>query len=222
MTIAGLLALAVLDSVNPSAIAVTLYLLSIATSRAHVKVAVYISTIFVTYFALGVMMVLGIDALVPSLGDVLGSRTGLVIQSLIGLALLVYGLTASTARRSSQAVARPSAGTYAALAALGVSVTAMELPTAIPYFAAVALITEAKLPIQAWAPLLGMYNVIFVLPPIALLAGHVVFGKRLAETYATLRQRLQERAQETMLWVAGLVGGALFVTGMIELAARLR
>ena len=37
-------------------------------------------------------MVLGIDALVPSLGDVLGSRTGLVVQSLIGLALLVYSL----------------------------------------------------------------------------------------------------------------------------------
>jgi len=222
MTIAGLMALAVLDSVNPSAIAVTLYLLSIATSGAHVKVAVYISTIFVTYFALGVMMVLGIDALVPSLGDVLGSRTGLVAQTLIGLALLVYSLTASTARTPSQPVSRPSAGTYTALAALGVSVTAMELPTAIPYFAAVALITEAKLPIQAWAPLLGMYNVIFVLPPIALLAGHVVFGKRLAETYATLRQRLEEGAQETMLWVAGLVGGGLFMTGMIELAARLR
>ena len=167
-------------------------------------------------------MVLGIDALVPSLGDVLGSRTGLVAQTLIGLALLVYSLRASTARTPSQAVSHPSAGTYAALAALGVSVTAMELPTAIPYFAAVALITEAKLPIQAWAPLLGMYNVMFVLPPIALLAGHVVFGKRLAETYATLRQRLQKGAQETMLWVAGLVGGGLFVTGMIELAARLR
>ena len=222
MTIAGLMALAVLDSVNPSAIAVTLYLLSIATSGAHVKVAVYISTIFVTYFALGVMMVLGIDALVPALADVLGSRTGLVAQTLIGLALLVYSLTASTARTPSQAVSHPSAGTYAALAALGVSVTAMELPTAIPYFAAVALITEAKLPIQAWAPLLGMYNVMFVLPPIALLAGHVVFGKRLGETYATLRQRLQKGAQETMLWVAGLVGGGLFVTGMIELAARLR
>ena len=221
MTIAGLMALAVLDSVNPSAIAVTLYLLSIATSGAHVKVAVYISTIFVTYFALGVMMVLGIDALVPALADVLGSRTGLVAQTLIGLALLVYSLTASTARTPSQAVSHPSAGTYAALAALGVSVTAMELPTAIPYFAAVALITEAKLPIQAWAPLLGMYNVMFVLPPIALLAGHVVFGKRLGETYATLRQRLQKGAQETMLWVAGLVGGGLFVTGMIELAARL-
>ena len=52
---------------------------------------------------------------------------------------------------------------------LGVSVTAMELPTAIPYFAAIALISEAGLPIRAWAPLLGVYNVIFVLPPIALL-----------------------------------------------------
>ena len=136
--------------------------------------------------------------------------------------LLVYSLTASTNRQSSPVVARPSANTYAALVMLGISVTAMELPTAIPYFAAIALISEAGLPIRAWAPLLGMYNVIFVLPPIALLVGHLVLQDRLAEPYAALRQRLESGARETMLWVAGLVGGWLFVTGMIELVARLR
>ena len=158
-------------------------------------------------------MILGLDALLPSIDEFLDSRIGFAAQSLVGLAMLAYSLTASRDRPSSQELARPSASAYAALVALGVSVTAMELPTAIPYLAAVALMAEARLPIQAWAPLLGLYNVIFVLPPVALLVGHVVFGQRLAEPYAAFGQRLQQGAQETMLWVAGLVGGGLFVTG---------
>ena len=222
MTIAGVLFLAVIDSINPSAIVVTLYLLSTAGSRALVQVAVYVSAIFITYLLLGVMLVLGIESLLPSLGGILSGRAGLIAQCLVGLVLLVYSLTASTHDQSAPVVARPSAGTYAALVMLGVSVTAMELPTAIPYFAAIALISEAALPFRAWLPLLGMYNVIFVLPPIALLVGHLVLQGRLAEPYAALRQRLESGARETMLWVAGLVGGGLFVTGLIELVARLR
>jgi hypothetical protein len=222
MTIAGVLFLAVIDSINPSAIVVTLYLLSMAGSRALVQVAVYVGAIFVTYLLLGVMMMMGIESLLPSLGGVLRGQTGFIVQSLVGLVLLVYSLTASATRQSSPVVALPSARTHAALVMLGVGVTAMELPTAIPYFAAIALISEAGLPIRAWAPLLGIYNVIFVLPPIALLVGHLVLQRRLAASYAALRQRLESGARDTMLWVAGLVGGGLFVTGMIELVARLR
>ena len=222
MTIVGVLLLALVDSINPSAIVVTLYLLSTAGSGVLVRVIVYVSAIFVTYLLLGVMMVLGIESLLPSLGGLFRGRVGLVVQSLVGLALLIYSLTASTNRQSSPVVARPPARTYAALVMLGISVTAMELPTAIPYFAAIALISEAGLPIRVWAPLLGVYNVIFVLPPIALLVGHLVLQRQLAESYAALRQRLESGARETMLWVAGLVGGWLFLTGMIELVARLR
>lgn len=222
MTIAGVLFLAVIDSINPSAIVVTLYLLSMAGARALVQVGVYVGAIFITYLLLGVMMVLGIESLLPSLSGVLRSRAGLIAQNLVGLMLLVYSLTASTNRQSSPVIARPSASTFAALVMLGVSVTAMELPTAIPYFAAIAVISESGLPVRAWAPLLGIYNVIFVIPPIALLVGHLVLQGRLAQPYAALRQRLESGARETMLWVAGLVGGGLFVTGMIELVARLR
>ena len=222
MTLAGVLFLAVIDSINPSAIVVTLWLLSVARARALVQVVVYVGAIFITYLLLGVMMVLGIGVLLPSLGGLLRSRPGLVAQSLVGLALLVYSLTASAKGPSSPVVSRPSARTYASLVLLGVSVTAMELPTAIPYFAAIALIVEAELPIRAWVPLLGLYNLVFVFPPIALLVGYLVFQKRLTERYSALRQRLERGARETMLWVAGLVGGWLAVTGAIELVARLR
>lgn len=222
MTTAGVLLLAVLDSINPSAIVVTLFLLAMAGSRALAQVSVYVATIFVTYLAFGVAMLLGIESLLPSLGSVLRGRAGFVAQTLVGLVLLVYSVTASTTRAAAPPIARPSACTLAGLVVLGVSVTAMELPTALPYFAAIALVTEAGLPMRAWAPLLGVYNAIFVLPPIALLVGHLVLQDRLAHPYAALRQRLESGAREAMLWVAGLVGGALFVTGLIEMVARLR
>ena len=222
MTIAGVLFLALIDSINPSAIVVTLWLLSVAGKQAPVQVVTYVSAIFLTYFLLGALLVAGIGVVLPSFGDVLRRPPGLIVQSLVGLALLVYGLTASEKPPSSQRVSRPSTRTYAALVLLGIGVTAMELPTAIPYFAAIALIVEAEFPVRVWAPLLGVYNLIFVLPPIALLVGHLVFERRLAESYAALRQRLESSARGIMLWVAGLVGGWLFVTGTIELVARLR
>jgi hypothetical protein len=222
MSVAGVLFLALVDSINPSAIAVTLSLLSVARSRVLVQAAVYIGAIFITYLLFGAMMVLGIEWLLPSFGRFLNSRAGFLAQCLVGLALLVYALTASTDRPFSQVVAPPSASTYAALVMLGVTVTVMELPTAVPYLAAIALISEAELPVREWAPLLVVYNVIFVLPPIALLVGHLVLQKRLAGAYVTLRQRLESGARVTMLWIAGLVGSALFVTSAIELLARLR
>jgi hypothetical protein len=49
MSIAGVLFLAVIDSINPSAIVVTLWLLSVAREQAPVQVVGYVGAIFVTY-----------------------------------------------------------------------------------------------------------------------------------------------------------------------------
>jgi cytochrome c biogenesis protein CcdA len=213
----SLVALAVVDSINPSAIVVTLYLLS--RERVWAQVVVYVAAIFLTYLTLGALMMSGIDALLPSLTGMGSGRLGLVVQGLIGLAMLLYAIRAPATATSAPRV-EPSATTFAALALLGVTVTAMELPTAVPYFGAIALLTTADLPMTQWLPLLVLYNAIFVLPPVLLLAGHIVFGRRLAARYAGLRERLQAGARETMLWIFGLVGGGLLVSSVVEYIAR--
>ncbi len=213
----GLLALALVDSINPSAIVVTLYLLS--GGRVPARIVVYVAAIFLTYLTLGVMMMSGIDALLPSLGTVGSSRLGFIVQGVIGLAMLLYAIRAPTTAKSPPRV-ESSARSYAALALLGVTVTTMELPTAVPYFGAIALLTTADLPMAQWMPLLVVYNAIFVLPPVLLLVGHIVFGRRLDARYADLRERLQAGARETMLWLFGLVGGALLVSSVVEYTAR--
>jgi cytochrome c biogenesis protein CcdA len=213
----GLLALALLDSINPSAIVVTLYLLS--GGRAPAQIVVYVAAIFLTYLTLGVMLMSGIDALLPSLGTMGSSRLAFMVQGLIGVAMLLYAIRAPTTAKSAPR-AEPSASSYAALALLGVTVTTMELPTAVPYFGAIALLTTGDLPMARWLPLLVLYNSIFVLPPVMLLVGHIVLGSRLDARYADLRERLQAGARETMLWIFGLVGGALLVSSVVEYVAR--
>jgi cytochrome c biogenesis protein CcdA len=213
----GLLALALVDSINPSAIVVTLYLLS--RGRVPAQVVTYVAAIFLTYLTLGTLMMSGIEALLPSLRTMGSGRRGLLVQGVVGLALLLYAIRAPEAARSAPRV-EPSAGTYAALAVLGMTVTILELPTAVPYFAAIALLTTADLPRAQWLALLVLYNAVFVLPPVLLLVGHIVFGRRLDARYADLRERLQAGARETMLWIAGLVGGGLLVSSVVEYIAR--
>jgi len=213
----SLLALALVDSINPSAIVVTLYLLG--RQRVPARVVVYVAAIFVTYLTLGAMMMSGIDALLPSVRTLANSRFGFIVQSLIGLAMLVYAVRAPATARSAPRV-EPRAATYTALALLGVTVTAMELPTAVPYFGAIALLTAADLPTAQWLPLLAVYNTIFVLPPALLLLGHITCGRRLEARHADLRKRLRTGAHETMLWIFGLVGGGLLVAGVVEYIAR--
>ena len=213
----SLVALAVVDSINPSAIVVTLFLLS--RERVSAQVVVYVAAIFLTYLTLGALMMSGIDALLPSFGAAGSGRLGLIVQGLIGLAMLLYAIRAPATAASAPRV-EPSASTFAALALLGVTVTAMELPTAVPYFGAIALLTTAGLQMERWLPLLVLYNAIFVLPPVLLLLGHLAFGRRLEARYADLRERLQAGARETMLWIFGLVGGGLLFSSVVEYIAR--
>jgi hypothetical protein len=214
----GLLALALVDSVNPSAIVVTLYLLT--AGRAPAQVAVYIAAIFLTYLGLGVTLMSGLDAVLPSLGTMMGSgRLAFIVHGVIGLAMLLYAILAPTTATRAPRV-EPSAGSYAAVALAGVTVTIMELPTAVPYFGAIALLTTAGLPMARWLPLLILYNAIFVLPPVLLLVGHMIFGTRIDARYADIRERLQEGARETMLWIFGLVGGGLLVWSVVEYVFR--
>jgi cytochrome c biogenesis protein CcdA len=79
----------------------------------------------------------------------------------------------------------PRASNYAALTLLGVTVTAMELPAAVPYFGAIALLTAADLRPAQWMPLLVLYNVIVVLPHSAELS---YTGNRLHRGLLRLRE----------------------------------
>jgi cytochrome c biogenesis protein CcdA len=89
---------------------------------------------------------------------------------------------------------------------LGATVTVMELPTALPYFAAIALLINLQLSVPQWLPLLVFYNIIFILPPLLLLGIRVGLGELVQGRFGVYREKLPEKSHETWLWIIGIVG----------------
>jgi cytochrome c biogenesis protein CcdA len=201
----AIVGLAVVDSINPSALLATIVLL-LRGRRARPLVAVYLAAVLATYLAIGVVLTLGLG-LTPE--AVLESDAAYLVQGALGAAMLAYALLAPNRQRKRspvQAPSMPAATRPAAVFVLGMAVTVLELPTALPYLAAVGALTRAELAVTQWLPLLVLYNLIFVLPPLVLLAGHVALGQRADVVLGQLRQRLGRAAREGFLWLLGLVG----------------
>lgn len=200
-TLVSLLGLALLDSLNPSALAVTIYLL--LQGGAYVtRVLTYLCAVFASYLGIGVLLMLG-------LGSVWGYVDGpgvYVVQGVAGALLLGYALLAPNKPRSAPKTRTPRSRGLAAIFMLGVTITVVELSTAFPYLGAVAILTGADLAMSRWLPILVGYNVIFVLPPFLLMAAYKAYGVRLRGRFERLRDRFEGGSRETLLWIMGIVG----------------
>ncbi|CAN5567548.1 hypothetical protein BH24ACT20_BH24ACT20_09650 [soil metagenome] len=207
----SLFGLALLDSINPSALAVTIYLLLTGRPFA-VKVLTYVGAVFSSYIVLGVLIMLGLG----SVRGYLDSPVAYVAQGVIGATLLAYAVFApSKPRREVRAERQPRSLSLGAIYLLGVTVTVVEFSTAFPYLGAVALMTKAGLPVVQWLPILFVYNVVFVLPPLLLLASYSLFGERMESRFERLRERFAKGSRETMLWILGIVGFLLLADSLV-------
>jgi hypothetical protein len=201
----AIVGLAVVDSINPSALLATIALL-LRGRAARPLVAVYVAAVLVTYLGIGLVLTLGLG-LTPE--AVVESDAAYLVQGVLGAGMLAYAVLApgrGRARGPAEPPRLPAATGPVAVFALGVAVTVLELPTALPYLGAVGAITRADLAVGDWLPLLVLYNLIFVLPPLLLLAGHVAMGRRADAVLERLRGRLGGAAREGLLWLLGLVG----------------
>lgn len=201
------LGLAVVDSINPSALAVVLWWL--ARPGATPRLLAYIAGIVVAYLSLGVALMVGAGAVVRSFGAWLDHPVVLSLQLVLGLGLLGYGVFAPKAKAAPDEQRQPRVSGLLGMWLLGMTITVVELTTALPYFAAVALMTSVGVPAAQWVPLLLLYNLIFIAPPLVLVGLNAMFGRHLQDRFAHWRLRLQAGAREAGLWVMAIAGVAL-------------
>lgn len=212
--LAAVFGLALLDSINPSALALTLYL--VTTGRGAGSVLTYIAAVFVTYFTVGLSLLLGLSSLLGAFGGVFESTAAYAVQALVGAAMLVYSFVPKKREAQGDAVKTrpPRSQSLAAMFLLGVTVTAAEFPTAFPYLGAIGILNNLGLSPLGWLPLLLSYNLIFVLPPLLLFGAYRVLGERYRDRFARYEKRLQHEARETMLWIVGIVGYLLLADAL--------
>ena len=203
-----LLGLALVDSLNPSALAATIYLLLQGRSYAP-RVLTYISAVFVSYLTIGVLLMLGLG----SLWEYVEGPGTYAVQGVVGALLLGYALFAPDKPREKKS-RTPGSLRLPAIFLLGVTITVVEFSTAFPYLGAIALLTNADLAPSQWLPILVAYNVIFVLPALLLMVAYRVFGTRIRGRLERLRERFEGGSRNTLLWILGIVGFLLLADSL--------
>ena len=101
--------------------------------------------------------------------------------------------------------------------ALGAGISLVELPTAFPYFTAIAAIVASDQAVPQQIGLLVLFNMAFVLPVLAILLVVLAFGSRADRVLGRASDWLQ-REWPVLLAVLGLVVGvAILSVGVLGL-----
>src|SRR5438309_1178077 len=131
------LTIALVDSLNPSTVMPAVYLAS--GERARFSVLEFTIAVFLTHLAGGLLIAVGPGHLVLDLLPKISSEVQHVGELAFGLAMLCAALVLWHRRHRLAERAAPERNPKRKSSlALGASIIAVELPTALPYFAAIA------------------------------------------------------------------------------------
>ncbi|WP_440107049.1 GAP family protein [Streptosporangium sp. H16] len=200
-TIGAVLGLALLDTLSPTVIGVTLYLLLARPRRVGALLGVYLGSVAIAYFALGVLLMFGLGAVVPVVDDTVWAWG----QAVLGVALIV-GSYFIPDKKPGRASVQARSFTLGSMLLLGLGTWLFEFATAVPYFAAIGIMTAAHLTAAQWSPLLGVYVTVMVLPGILLLAAWAALGERTRERFERWRNSLSSGSRSTLRWIVGIAG----------------
>ncbi len=215
--IALVVSIGLADSVNPTTIGPALYLAGGKHARLHV--IQFTLGVFAVYLLGGLLLALGPGQLLLSLVPHPDREDGYVLETIAGVAMLTAGVFLLSYRRrlSSFQVQTPKA-TRKSSAILGATITAVELPTAFPYFAAIAAVVGSGFDAARQTVLIVLFNVCFVLPLVAIVVTLTLAGDRAHSVLSTARAKLEANWPIVIATLALLAGGFVTLLGVTGLA----
>jgi cytochrome c biogenesis protein CcdA len=206
------------DSLNPSTIAPALYLAT--GERARDRVAEFTLAVFGVYFVGGAAIALGARQLIQPLLPHPRHHIADIVELAVGVAMI--GAAALLWRHRDRLGHRdpPSFDPHGRSSwLLGASITAVELPTAFPYFAAIAAIVGSDLGPVRDLVLLFIFNFCFVLPLLVIVAT-LTFGGDQADRWLNAgRNFLQQHWPAVLAGLALVAGVFVALLGATGIAA---
>jgi cytochrome c biogenesis protein CcdA len=208
---------ALADAINPSTLAPALLL---ATERGAAKrLAEFTLGVFVVSLAGGLALLLGPGQLALDLLPHPGRHARHVAELVGGVVLLGLAVALWHGRHHlAERLARADSGKVRGGAfALGAGIMALELPTALPYFAAIGAILASRFSLPTRILLVVVYNVVFVSPLLALLALRELLGEPATARIEAIGAWMRERAPALLAGLFALLGFAVAAWGAAAL-----
>ncbi len=217
--IALVVSIGIADSVNPTTIAPALYLAGHDDARS--KVAQFTAAVFGVYLLGGIAIALGPGQLLLSLVPHPSKHLSYVLEIVAGVAMLtaaafLWGYRDRLGRGDKPPEIRVR-GKSSAL--LGATITAVELPTAFPYFAAIAAVVGSGYDIVRQLMLLVLFNVCFVLPLLVILGVLQFAGPNAVRLLATGRAKLEAHWPALLAGLFLLAGAFVTTLGVTGLGS---
>lgn len=198
-------ALALLDTLSPTILGVTVYMLLFEREKVAGRLIVYLGTVACFYFVAGLILMLGLDTLTKAITNITDNMIVSRGMFIIGLALFIGSFFVPT-KKTETKVWKPKSASMLAMVVLGFTTGLVEVGTALPYFAAIGIMTAAHLHPVEWLPMLAGYNVIMVLPGILLLAAHCLFKGWLQGPLERIRLYIEKNSGSALSWMMTIAG----------------
>ncbi|WP_370185621.1 GAP family protein [Aeromicrobium sp.] len=215
----GLVLLALVDSTSAGTLLLPLWML-VAPRVRPARVLLFLATVAVFYAAVGVALLLGVDAVLAAVsgaGDALARNRPLaVVQLLVGAALFWWSWPLERRAKQRGGPSPRAVRWRTALQGEGVPArttvlvalvaTVLELATMLPYLAAMGLLSRSGLD-RPWQLLVLLgYVVVMVLPALVLLALRLMAARRVEPWLERADAWMTARSGVAVSWIVGLVG----------------
>lgn len=205
------------DSVNPSTVGPALYL---ATGRdAPQRVLYFALGVFSVYLAGGIVLILGPGRAVLAVLHRPGAHTAHILELGLGLALALIAVGLWLARRRvATHLAQEENFVRRSSIAVGAAITAVELPTAFPYFAVIAAILGSAPTVPDQVVALATFNLAFVTPLVLIAATRHFMGERGVRALERVRIAFDRRAPALIPALVLVIATILVFIGALGLA----
>jgi hypothetical protein len=216
----AVVAIALPDCINPSLIGAELLLVGgehPARRTTEFALAAFIVTLLV-----GLVLALGLGDLILSVVPKPGPTLKYALFVAGGIVLLAGGAFVWIRRRalgSSGPSPEPRAHSHGSPVLLGAGIAGFELLTAFPYFAAIAMITGARIGSPGKLSLLVLYCVVYTLPLFGIAAACLLLGPRAERALRPIVDWLFGHWPAIAGPLAAVIGVGLIAYGVLRLSS---
>jgi cytochrome c biogenesis protein CcdA len=222
----SMILLALLDSLNPATIATMMILLPLVKKKWHSLI--FIAGTFTVYFSSGFLAFVGVDkylktiitetlrkfSLYIGIAELLIAST-LIIIGIIQCYVLVRRIIKKDQSQKDYMSAIVKMVNPLALIVLSISSTLMDIPTAIPYFGFIGILSASNTSIMIAIVLFILYCFAYVLPMIILyLIFTLIKGERFNKIETTFRNIINRASEYLLPIMLILIGVLVFGDGL--------
>jgi len=203
--------LALLDMFSPSIIGVSVYILLVAKKKQIRLLLTYLMTVVLFYFSTGIFLMLGLGVIFSPISNLLDSYSARLIMTIVGGVLFIGSWLVP--KRTANGSPKPKSLHVSSMVALGFTTSILEVATALPYFAAIGILTSNQIVFYEWLPLLAGYNLVMIAPGIILLCLHLLFRRFMNKPLRKIQTLFDQRTSSTLSWIMFFVGLILLING---------